>query len=215
VVSPRCRWRHRFVSGNGRVHSQTGWRGLPSLGRCPWAVCEVRMATGPPPRLLRAAQRPTRSAGWVWTAPSSEPIGSFRHVATDAAAPRVHAGVVHARPWHPQRGRWRASTASGGVGPRRTTEPNSHLLSHGGDEGPGARSGRRQPAWWTVACRTDLIPAIGTSAEDPWLRSDARREGRHRPRAGREPGEQTAGRRATRDHGARVAPDRSACSRAT
>jgi len=28
------------VSGNGRVHSQAGWRGLPSLGRCPWAVRE-------------------------------------------------------------------------------------------------------------------------------------------------------------------------------
>jgi hypothetical protein len=53
----------------------------------------VTSATSSPP-----AWRTTRSAGCGWTAPSSEPIASSRHVATDVVAPRVHAGVVHAWP---------------------------------------------------------------------------------------------------------------------
>src|SRR4051812_48357370 len=54
----------------------------------------------------RPVWRTTRSAGCGWTAPSSEPIASFRHVATDVVAPRVHAGVVHAwpRPYAPTTG---------------------------------------------------------------------------------------------------------------
>jgi hypothetical protein len=167
VVSPRCRGWHRFVSGNVRVASQAGWRGLQSLGRCPCAVGEGWMATGSPPRSSPAAWRTTRSPGCGWKAPSSEPIASFRHVATNLVAPRVHAGVVHAWPRQhaPAQVRWLASTGDGGIGPRRTAEPSRELLPCGGDGAPwSANLGLLEPAHPAMAPGGGNGRPIGRSA---------------------------------------------------
>jgi len=167
VVNPRCRARHCFVSGNVRVHSQAGWRGLPSLGRCPWgctAGADGDGVTPRPPRTPCGAQRAARSAGGQ--RPSSEPIASFRHMPTDVAAPRQPAVVS-------DRGGPQSGTGS---------------FFPCGVAGPGG------PA--TSDCSRALIrpwPQAGTvgRSEDPWVWSGARREGRRHLLASRAGDEQT------------------------
>jgi hypothetical protein len=76
--------------------------------------------------------------------PPSEPIASFRHGPRTPPRPESMrasstVGLLH---MHPQQVRWLPSTAGGGIGPRRTAEPNGELLSMWGCRGPVVREPR-------------------------------------------------------------------------